>query len=65
MSSSTAQAEVFLMAFRALPKKEKLAVIKGLLLEGEFREDLLDIAVFASRENEVSQPIEVYLAARQ
>jgi hypothetical protein len=45
MTATQATAEVFWTAFRALPKKEKHAVLEKLLRQREFREDLIDIAL--------------------
>ncbi len=65
MSAVQAKAEVFWMAFRGLPKKEKQSVIERLLKDSEFMEDLIDIAIFRQRRNEPSRPLEDYLADRK
>ena len=65
MSSAQAKAEIFWLAFNSLPKKEKRAIIEEFLSEDEFREDLLDIAIFAARKNEKARPIHEYLAAKR
>ena len=62
MSVSQAKAEVFWMAFRGLPKKEKQSVIERLLKDKEFMEDLIDIAIIRQRRGEPSRPLEEYLA---
>ena len=65
MSVSQAKAEVFWMAFRGLPKKEKQSVIERLLKDKEFMEDLIDIAILRQRREEPSRPLEKYLAERE
>jgi hypothetical protein len=64
MSVSQAKAEVFWMAFRGLPKKEKQSIIERLLKDKEFMEDLIDIATLRQRREEPSRPLEEYLAER-
>jgi len=56
--------EVFWMAFAALPRKEKRAVLERLLRDSEFREDLLDIAVILEREGEPTRPFRDHLAEK-
>ena len=62
MSATQAKAEVFWMAFRGLPKKEKQSVIERLLKDKEFMEDLIDIAILRQRREEPSRPLAEYLA---
>ena len=62
MSATQAKAEVFWMAFRGLPKKEKQSVIERLLKDKEFMEDLIDIAILRQRREEPSRPLADYLA---
>jgi len=40
MDSTQATAEVFLTAFRALPKKERKSIVEKLLKDKEFVDDL-------------------------
>lgn len=63
-ASSTAIAEVFWTAFQALPKSEQQAVVRRLVSDEEFRNDLLDIATFKKRQGEPSRPFRDYLADR-
>ena len=62
--ASTATAEVFLTAFRAMSRKERKAVIAGIAEQDDCREDLLDLAVIARRRHEPSRPLRQYLAER-
>ena len=65
MSTSEATAHVFWTAFRAMPKKEREAIVEKFLAEKEFTEDLIDAVIFKQRENEPSRPLEHYLADRK
>jgi hypothetical protein len=62
MTASQATAEVFMTALRALPKKERQAVLARITDDDELREDLLDLAVLAQRRNEPSRPFREFLA---
>lgn len=64
MSIPEATAEVFWTAFRALPKKEREAVVEKLLKDREFMEDLIDIVILEQRQNEPSRSLDEYLADR-
>jgi hypothetical protein len=65
MTAKEATAEVFWTAFRALPKKEREAVVKRLLGDKEFMEDLIDIVILEQREKEPSRSLDEYLADRR
>jgi hypothetical protein len=65
MTVGQAKAEVFWMAFRGLPKREKQSVIERLLKDKEFMEDLIDVAILKQRRQEPSRPLEDYLAKRK
>jgi hypothetical protein len=65
MITEEAQAEVFWLAFKGLPKKERQRVVEKLLQDREFVEDLLDIAIFEQRHSEPSRALEEYLAERE
>ncbi len=65
MTVKGAIAEVFWTAFRALPKKEREAVLEKFLKNREFMEDLIDIATIKQRKKEPSRPLEEYLAERR
>jgi hypothetical protein len=65
MITEEAQAEVFLLAFKGLPKKERQRVVEKLLQDREFVEDLMDLAVIEQRQSEPSRSLEEYLAERK
>ncbi|HHT9119078.1 MAG TPA: hypothetical protein ACFYD3_00845 [Candidatus Hypogeohydataceae bacterium YC41] len=65
MTAKEAIAEVFWTAFRALPKREREAIVEKLLEDREFMEDLIDIAIMEQRKKEPSRPLEEYLAERR
>ena len=54
MTSVEAMSEVFLAAFRTLPKKQKEAVLEKLLKDKEFMEDLFDIVIIEQRRRELA-----------
>lgn len=64
MTTKEATAEVFWIAFRALSKKEREAVVEKLLNDREFIEDLIDIFILEQRKDEPSRPLDEYLADR-
>lgn len=64
MTSSQATAEIFLTALRALPKKEREAVLSGIAEDDALREDLLDLALLAERRDEPSRPFREYVAEK-
>jgi hypothetical protein len=64
MTTSQATAEVFATAFRALPKKERQAVLALIADDEEVREDILDLAVLAQRRDEPSRPFRDFLAEK-
>jgi len=65
MTTVDATSEVFMTAFRALPKKAREAVVYKMLKEKEFREDLIDTALIEQRRKEPSRPLEGYLSDRR
>ena len=65
MIPEEAQAEVFWLAFKGLPKKEQQRIVEKLLQDREFVEDLLDIAVIEQRRSEPARPLEEYLADQE
>ncbi|MFH1922012.1 MAG: hypothetical protein ABIP48_19270 [Planctomycetota bacterium] len=64
MTETQATAEVFLTALRALPKKERDAVLARIADDEDLREDLLDLALIAQRRDESSRPFRQYLAEK-
>jgi len=65
MTTAEATSEVFWTAFRALPKKQREAVIEKLLKDKEFMEDLIDIVIIEQRRKEPSRSLDEYLAERK
>ena len=65
MTTIEATSEVFWLAFRALPKREREAVVEKLLGDKEFKEDLIDIAIIEQRRDEPSRSLDEYLADRR
>ena len=65
MTAVEATSEVFMTAFRALPKKAREAVIEKMLRDKEFLEDIVDPAIVEQRRKEPSRPLEEYLSDRQ
>ena len=65
MTTIDATSEVFMTAFRALPKKAREAVVDKMLSDKEFREDLMDTAIIEQRRKEPSRTLEAYLSARR
>lgn len=64
LQKAEATAEVFWTAFCALPKTERSVVFRRFVADKQFREDLLDLAVFAERRQEASRPFRDYLKGR-
>ena len=65
MTTIDATSEVFMTAFRALPKKAREAVVDNMLGDKEFREDLMDAAIIEQRRKEPSRPLNEYLSDRR
>jgi hypothetical protein len=65
MSIIETKAEVFWMAFKGLPKKERQSIIERLIKNAEFMKDLIDITIFDQHCKEPSRPLEEYLAERK
>ena len=64
MTRAEATAEVFLTALRALPKREREAVLSGIAEDERLREELFDLALIAARRKEPSRPFREYLAEK-
>jgi len=64
MTKTQATAEVFITALKALPKKDRAAVLARIASEKDMREDLLDLALIAGRRDEDSRPFREYLAEK-
>ena len=65
MSPSEAKKEIFWIAFKSLPKKERQSIVERLFKDSEFSEDLIDIAILKQREDEPSRLIEDYLVEKE
>jgi hypothetical protein len=65
MTTIEATSEVFITAFRALPKKTREAVVGKMLRDKEFLEDLIDTVIIEQRLKEPSQDLEDYLSDRK
>ncbi len=65
MTTVEATSEVFMTAFRALPKKAREAVIEKMLSDKEFLEDIIDATIIEQRRKEPSRPLEEYLSDRR
>jgi hypothetical protein len=61
MTAPEATADVFLMALRALPKKDREAVLAKIANDDDLREDLFDLTLIAHRRKEASRPFRKYL----
>ena len=61
MKAKGATAEVFLSAFRTLPKKEQDIFLTEILKEKRLREDLIDIAIAESRAKYKGRPLRNFL----
>ncbi len=65
MTTVEAISEVFLTAFRALPKKTREAVVEKMLSDKEILEDLIDTVIIEQRRKEPSRNLDDYLADRK
>jgi len=65
MTTVEATSEVFLTAFRALPKKAREAVVEKMLSDKEIMEDLIDAVIIEQRRKEPSRSLDEYLAHRR
>ena len=63
--TSKATAEVFVTAFRALPKSERDEVLVRIARDRTLRQDLLDLATISKRQAEPSRPFREYLDERR
>jgi hypothetical protein len=65
MTAIDATPEVFMTAFRALPRKARETVVDKMLGNREFREDLIDAAVIEQRRKESPRPLDEHLSDRR
>ena len=62
MTAERATAEVFLTAFKALPKQEKSVFLSALIEDKNLREDIIDMAIANERSKESSRPLKNFLS---
>jgi hypothetical protein len=65
MKARGATAEVFLTAFRTLPKKEQDIFFSEMIKEKSLREDLIDIAIAESRVKDKSRLFSDFLKTQK
>ena len=61
MKEKGAAAEVFLTAFKTLPRNEQDRFLSELLKDKRLREDLIDIAIAESRAGDKGRPFKDFL----
>jgi hypothetical protein len=64
MTITQATAEVFWTAYRALKKKERVAVVQRLLQDSDMREDLRYAMIVEDRKREPTISLDDYLSQR-
>jgi hypothetical protein len=62
MTAKQTTADVFLLALKALPKKERDAVLLQIAADRSRRQELFDLAVIEERRDEPSRPFREYRA---
>lgn len=65
MKAQGATAEVFLTAFKTLPRKEQDIFLSAVMKDKKLREDLMDIAVAESRARDKSRSFRDFLKAQK
>ena len=58
MTKSQAISEVFVTAFRALSRQERVSVLEKLLVSDDFSEDISDVIIAWQRQKEKAIPYE-------
>ena len=61
MTAKQATAEVFLTAFKALPKQEQNAFLFTIVKEHSFREDVIDLAIAVKRSVEKCKKLRTFV----
>lgn len=61
MKTQGMTAEVFLTAFKTMPKKEQNIFLSKIIKDARLREDLIDIAIAESRAKDKSRPFADFL----
>ena len=64
MKSQGMTAEVFLTAFKTMPRKEQDIFLHEILKDSSLRNDLIDIAVAESRAKDKSRPFREFLSEK-
>ncbi len=64
MKAQGMTAEVFLTAFRAMPKKEQNLFLMEIIKDSRLREDLIDIAIAENRDRDRGRPFKEFLKER-
>ena len=62
MTTAQATADVFLTAFRALPRRVQDEVVVHIIQDGNLREDLIDLAIAEDRLKEPVRPLKRFLS---
>jgi len=65
MTQAESVAEVFMTALKALPKRERDAVLVRIARDRAMARDLLDLAAIAERRVQPSRPFREYLAQKK
>lgn len=65
MGTQGTTAEVFLTAFKTLPRKEQDIFLSEVLKDKKLREDLIDIAIAESRAKDKSRSFRTFLKAKK
>jgi hypothetical protein len=65
MTDAQATAEIFLLALKSLPKRERDAVLVRIARDKDFAHDLLDLVTISNRRDEPSRPFREYLAKKR
>jgi len=65
MTHPEALADVFLFALKALPKRERDAVLVRIARDKSLARDLADLALIAERRSQPSRPFREYLAQKK
>ena len=60
MTTKQATAEVFLTAFRALPREEQSAFLFTIIKDHSFREDVIDLAIAVKRSAEKCKKLRAF-----
>ena len=61
MTAKQATAEVFLTAFRALPKEEQNTFLFTIIKDRSFREDVIDLAIAVKRSTKKCKKLRTFV----